>query len=138
MRETNPALFISVTPNFMSLSTDRYLSILKSVSNFSTLFPYYISLPLPSWFPLWPCSLHPSPSRQQMLRLWPDVLSLLLSNHVFSKFSYGKHLQGCLCSSANTLTLEKSKAEKQQRFFRQHLHLDLTVTAANTNSQCTR
>lgn len=49
-----------------------------------------------------PCSLRLSPSRQQMLHLCPDVLSLLVSNHVFPKFSYSKHLQRCLLSSAAT------------------------------------
>lgn len=58
----------------------------------------------------WPCSLHPPPSRQQMLGLHPDVLCLSLSSHIFNKLSYIKHLQRrLLCSAATTSGTRREK-----------------------------
>lgn len=133
MRETDSALFTSATLNFMSISTDCYRSLLKSISSNSTSFlPHFFPSSAPRRLPCGPGSLNPSPSRQQMLRLWPDVLSLMLPNHVFPKFSYGKHLQRRLLSSANTLTWRKVRQrQKKKRCCSEHLHHDLTVAAAN-------
>lgn len=88
-----------------TLRHDRLICI-SYFSNVPAAFPRRFhpsrSFPLASVSLSWPRLLRLSPLRQQMLRLCPDVLSLLLSNHVFPKFSYSKHLQRCLLSSAAT------------------------------------
>lgn len=81
-------------------------------------------------------SLHPPPSRQQMLGLDPDVVCLSLSNHIF--FSYSKHLQRRLLSSAaiplRNRQEKKSEVEKRYMLVQCHLHIHMFVAETDSRS----
>lgn len=95
-------IYFSTTEFYVTFEPIRISYFSNVPGAFSRGFHPSRSFPLASVFLSWPRLLRLSPLRKQMLRLCPDVLSLLLSNHVFPKFSYSKHLQRCLLSTAAT------------------------------------